>query len=266
MLTLDIHVQKLYLLSVAVLSARQAVELFHLVFLAAFVAQDKERVAVKGGCNLRFFLGSIRYSEDIDLDTEIAKGTLKNKVDRLLQSPVIRAPLKRHGIEIAESSAPKQTDTTQRWKATLELRALRMKQPTRIEFSRRTMMRPAFEAVDRAIVQPYGVPPFVAPHYPAAMAIAQKIEALATRSEPQARDVFDLNLLFARPECGSVALPRALETARARAVENAMSISYDDYRAHVVAYLHPDHADAYASRSVWDGIQTNVVDRLREGS
>lgn len=69
------------------LTARQSVELFHLVFLHAFVAQDKERVAVKGGCNLRFFMGSVRYSEDMDLDTAIPKTTLKNKVDRLLASP-----------------------------------------------------------------------------------------------------------------------------------------------------------------------------------
>jgi hypothetical protein len=43
---------------------RQSVELFHLVFLRALfaTAEDRERVALKGGCNLRFYFGSVRYS------------------------------------------------------------------------------------------------------------------------------------------------------------------------------------------------------------
>jgi hypothetical protein len=47
------------------LSVRQSTELFHLVFLRALVAkgEDKALVALKGGCNLRFFFGSVRYSE-----------------------------------------------------------------------------------------------------------------------------------------------------------------------------------------------------------
>jgi len=48
---------------------RQRVELFHLVFLRALVAkgEDKALFCLKGGCNLRFYFESIRYSEDIDL-------------------------------------------------------------------------------------------------------------------------------------------------------------------------------------------------------
>lgn len=101
------------------LSVRQSTELFHLVFLRALVAkgEDKSLVALKGGCNLRFFFGSVRYSEDMDLDVVvIAKETLKRKVARLLVSPVVTAPLKTHGLTIVETSTPKQTDTTQRWK------------------------------------------------------------------------------------------------------------------------------------------------------
>ena len=83
------------------LSVRQSIELFHLVFLRALVAkgEDTSLVVLKGGCNLRFFFGSVRYSEDMDLDVVvIAKGTLKNKVERLLQSPAVTAPLKMYGI------------------------------------------------------------------------------------------------------------------------------------------------------------------------
>lgn len=55
------------------------------MFLRALVAkgEDKSLVALKGGCNLRFFFGSERYSEDMDLDVVVmARETLKNKVDR----------------------------------------------------------------------------------------------------------------------------------------------------------------------------------------
>ena len=57
------------------LSARATVELFHLVFLRALVAkgEDKGLIALKGGCNLRFYF-------------------VKNKVDRLLRSPLVLAP------------------------------------------------------------------------------------------------------------------------------------------------------------------------------
>ena len=39
---------------------------------------------MKGGCNLRFFLKSIRYSEDMDLDIHtMSVGTLQNNVERV---------------------------------------------------------------------------------------------------------------------------------------------------------------------------------------
>jgi len=55
------------------LSARQTIEMFHLVFLRALAAkgEDKSLFALKGGCNLRFFFQSVRYSEDIDIDASI---------------------------------------------------------------------------------------------------------------------------------------------------------------------------------------------------
>ena len=49
---------------------REYVELFHLLFLDQLGRKlDKRFYALKGGANLRFFARSLRYSEDIDLDT-----------------------------------------------------------------------------------------------------------------------------------------------------------------------------------------------------
>ena len=50
----------------------QTIEIFHLLFLRAFGARvDKSLFALKGGCNLRFFLKSILYSEYMDLNIHI---------------------------------------------------------------------------------------------------------------------------------------------------------------------------------------------------
>ena len=45
----------------------QAVESFHLQFARLLCAgPDKDCFAIKGGCNLRFFFESVRYSEEIE--------------------------------------------------------------------------------------------------------------------------------------------------------------------------------------------------------
>ena len=100
------------------LTARKVVELIHLVFVRALFAgaQDKTLRAVKGGINLRFFFRSVRYSEDLDLDViTMSKETLKNRVDRLLRSPAVVAPLKSTGIEIAEITSPTRARRCDAW-------------------------------------------------------------------------------------------------------------------------------------------------------
>ena len=247
-------------------TARQAVELFHLVFLRALVAKgdDKGLFAVKGGANLRFFFGSVRYSEDIDLDvTVVARSTLKNRIDRLLPSPIVAAPLRAHGIEAVDVSAPKQSETTQRWKVGLRVEGIPVPLRTKIEFSRRDRVEgAAFEAVDAAITRSYSLSPFLATHYGAEKAIAQKVLALAGRSEPQARDVFDLSHLFARS--GAAAnLSTAADKARLpAAIERATSLSFDEYSSQVVAYLDPEQRPIFAGRHAWEAMQDAVVSRL----
>lgn len=244
------------------LTDRQAVELFHLVFLRALVAKGEDRslFALKGGCNLRFYFGSIRYSEDMDLDVRVtSKGTLKNKVDRLLESPLVSAPLKSHGLDVFEVSAPKQTETTQRWKVGLQRTqgaALR----TKIEFSRRASVEGAtFEAVPSAVLAVYGMSQVLATHYTTVAAITQKIGALAQRAQPQARDVFDLSLLLARPDSAKARAPAAQVRA---AIENAMGLGWDEFQGQVVAYLEPEQAPVFASKEAWNAMQDEVVARL----
>lgn len=248
------------------LSVRQSTEFFHLVLLRALVAkgEDKGLIALKGGCNLRFFFGSVRYSEDMDLDVVvIARETLRNKVERLLRSPVVLGPLQTHGITIVESSAPKQTDTTQRWKVGLLRPGDDLPVRTKVEFSRRGAIEgAAYEAADREVLRPYGMTPVLATHYTTATAVRQKVHALAARAEPQARDVFDLSLLLARSDAASVTLDVEAQAWLDAAIENAIGLSYDEYASKVVAFLEPDHAALYADRTAWEAMQEDVVARL----
>lgn len=248
------------------LTIRQSTELFHLVFLRALVAkgEDKGLIALKGGCNLRFFFGSVRYSEDIDFDVVvIAKDTLKNKVERLLKSPLVAAPLKVHGLTIVETSAPTQTETTQRWKVGLQRADDELPIRTKVEFSRRdTIEGAAFEATDREVLRPYGLTPVLATHYTTAFAVRQKVHALAARTEPQARDVFDLAHLLARQDAAHLTLDAVAKPWLDDAINHAMGISFDEHTSKVVAYLEPSHAELYADRSAWDALQEDVVARL----
>jgi len=249
-------------------SDRQTVELFHLLFLRQLATgADRSRFTLKGGCNLRFFFGSLRYSEDMDLDVlEMPRGTLKNKVDRLLEAPALALPLQAQGISIDDVSAPKQTDTTQRWKLGLRLSGRSAPLRTKVEFSRRgaeTERERAAEPVEASVARTHGIPPPVLQHYLAPAALRQKIEALLGRPQTQARDVFDLQLLRAR----AIQLPRLDADLRSRlpeAIERALSLSYDDYLGQVAAYLDPDRGAPFRDRTAWDAMQLEVVELLEE--
>lgn len=57
---------------------------------------------------------------DIDIHT-IRKETLSNTVSRILDSTPFHSILRARQIEIVNATAPKQTDTTQRWKIQLKV-------------------------------------------------------------------------------------------------------------------------------------------------
>lgn len=250
------------------LTTRQNIELFHLQFLRQLcTGPDRAHLILKGGCNLRFFFASLRYSEDLDLDVRVlSRGTLKNKVDRLLDSPALRLPLKAQGVELIDVTAPKQTETTQRWKLGLKVAGHSVPLRTRVEFSRRgagAASEAAVEAVTGEVARAHGVTPPVLNHYLAPSALVQKILALIGRPETQARDVFDLQLLRSK----LVSLPSlgpALRRQLPQAIERVMALSFDDYLAQVVAYLDPEQAASFRDREVWDAMQFEIVELLEE--
>jgi predicted nucleotidyltransferase component of viral defense system len=241
-----------------------AIERFHLEFLRTLAGQiDPALFVVKGGCNLRLCLGSIRCSEDLDLDVrKIARTTLSGNVTKMFEArlPKILAPA---GIFIQQFSAPKQTDTVQRWKATLQIGASSVS--TKVEFSRRGfdagVVRNLIHSQMTAVHQ---VPPFALPHYDVAAAVRQKASALAGRALTQGRDIFDLHYLFSQGGTGH--LKEVPRDVLAKAAENALSISYRDYSGQVVAYLAREQRSAYHSKEVWDQMQEAVFSALEKAA
>ena len=243
-------------------------EIFHLEFLRRLGRKvPAVSFAVKGGANLRFFFGSIRYSEDIDLDvTDVGVSALKDTVMRILEAPSFQDALKPYGIErlgLPDMTKAKQTETTQRFKVHL-LTAAGEDLFSKVEFSRRGLrgrMETGF--VSEAILRGYQMAPLLAPHYDLDSAIGQKIEALATRSETQARDIFDLHLLSARHARG-VGMGREAKDLLGKASERVFEVDFAVFQDTVLAYLAYEDRAAYDSAGVWDEIKRKVARFLEE--
>jgi len=245
-------------------NSRQAIEVFHLLFLKQLGSRvDKNLWALKGGCNLRFFFKSIRYSEDMDIDVQtIAKETLRRNVNTILTSQAFAVVLRAQKLAIVQTSEPKQTDTTQRWK--VRLRVAEQELPTKIEFSRRGLDEGLlFEPVDGELLHGYRLSPMLASHYSKERAFLQKVNALANRGETQARDVFDLKLLMDAGATPAKVKP-AQKAMFATACERALELDYDAFAAQVVAYLPQEWQDYYAKRAAWESLQEAVMETLQQ--
>lgn len=245
-------------------SERQAIELFHLIFVVHLGRRvDKSLFAIKGGCNLRFYCKSIRYSEDIDFDVRtMARKTLESNVNTILASPAMAMELRAKQVTIEHVTSAKQSETTQRWKLGLQVNggpAI----PTKIEFSRRGLdPEVKLEAADADLVRAYALFPVLAQHYSDETAFRQKIMALSKRNETQARDLFDMKLLLDRG-AGRLPLPAGVLKEVGPAIEKAMTIGFDEFSGQVRAYLLPEYFEHY-DRDVWEAVQAEVVEKLED--
>ncbi len=242
----------------------QRVEFFHLAFIEVLAKRlEPSRYVLKGGANLRYFFGSVRYSEDIDIDLiRPLPADLEGKVDGILVSRPLALLLRLGGLEVAEVSKPKQTETTRRWKVALATPgkdAVR----TKIEFSGREREDHGYrlDRLPAEVVRPYALPAPTVQHYGPVAATEQKVRALVGRTETQARDVFDLDLLLRlRP------LPQGEVDADVLtgAAERVFELPFDAYRDHVLAFLEPEVAELYEGRESWERMQMFVAASLEE--
>lgn len=250
-------------------SALQVREVFHLEFLRWFTRKlQAGHYALKGGVNLRMFFGSIRYSEDMDIDV---KGSgvekIKETVMDILETRGFSDSLNAFGIEQVVPPnllKAKQTETTQRFKIHL-ITSGGEDLFTKIEFSRRGFSGPvAVEPVSAEILRFYKMSPLFVSHYGASAAIGQKIHALAGRSVLQPRDIFDLFVLHSRYEkIGSDQSPISKSILKT-ALGNIFQVEFPQFRDTVVAYLGSEDQKVYASAGVWDEIKLKTAKFLEE--
>jgi predicted nucleotidyltransferase component of viral defense system len=244
----------------------QVIEFFHLAFLQVLQARlDQSRYVLKGGASLRYFFGSLRYSEDIDLDAvEIEPWKLEAKIDEALSSPAIEILLRSGGMALDQVTKPKQTATTQRWKPMVTVAGRRSPVRTKIEFSHRSAdPRRILEAVPERVVAPYALRPPTMLHYTADAAIEQKVAALAHRSETQARDLFDLELLLRRNPAAVTAGAIASNMLDV-AVERVFELPFQAFQDQVVRFLDAGIVELHDNPTAWARTQAFVAERLEE--
>lgn len=242
------------------------IEILHLALLQVLPSHMAlAEYVVKGGANLRLFEQSARRSQDIDIDyagRQDRFAAVEDKVDATLSSAPFRSILALVGFTMTEPTKPKQTHTTRRWKFSVEGPGAFLN--SKIEFSNRGVdpeydFANARDDIGRAL----GLRVVRANRYLPPAAIRQKIRALAQRSETEPRDVFDLDLLFARHP--GVVGPGDMPAPEIDAALNAMfAISYDAYHALVVEFLEEEQVDIYGREEVWSDMVLKVAAALED--
>jgi len=237
------------------MNEREAVERFHLVFLRHFApVVSLGTICLKGGVNLRLYHNSPRLSEDIDFDARVVGvDILKKNVNKVLAGRPLRTELAAVGITLSEIKPTKQTPTVQRWKFHVIYQDNPL--PTRLEFSRREEEAECVaEPPSASLLAGQRVVPFVFNHYTATAAYRQKINALATRTQVQARDVFDLHHLARFADAGN-GVPAELV---ARAIGQLSMVSFEMFMGQVVPFLPADLAAHYGTPGAWRNMSEQV--------
>lgn len=253
-----------------VYTSLQLRELFHLEFLRWLGKKIKLRnYSLKGGVNLRFFFGSFRYSEDMDLDIQdISVEAFRDTVMKILKNTSFQNGLKPFGIEQVvppDITKAKQTQTTQRFKVHL-ITFAGVDLFTKIECSRREPKgKTVVEAVQNKILWEYKLTPLLVSHYDLASTFKQKINALANRSVIQARDIFDLYILSSQGslEKNFKNLSSADNKNIKKASQNLFEVDFYQFRDSVLAYLSEDDRQMYDSKRAWDEVKLKISDYFK---
>ncbi len=242
----------------------KALEFLHLAFLQVLATQvDPARYVVKGGANLRLFYDSPRRSQDIDLDIiGSASWAIEDRVDQVLNGRLYGDLLRLGGITMSVPTKPKHTSTTRRWKFTVAVPGGRLN--SKIEFSARPHADPEYQldVVTPSVGRAAGLRAIRVQRYLPPAATRQKIRALADRSQTEPRDVFDLDLLFARFPAAVVRGEIEEETIE-RAAAALFGIEYEAFEALVVDFLEDEYVALYQRREVWEEMVLKVSEALQ---
>jgi hypothetical protein len=119
------------------------------------------------------------------------------------------------------------------------------------------------EFIDPEIARQYRKLSYSCRHYPGEVAVVQKIKALAGRTVTQARDVFDLAILFTGGYTLTTTKNYKLSKQQlTRAIDCLMGLAWEDYQGQVVEFLDTESRAAYGSQSAWETLQAQVLDTL----
>jgi len=245
-------------------------EVFHFYFLDRLQKlSDPGLYVLKGGVNLRFFFRSPRYSEDMDIDVLAGSvQTLRKNGYKILNDGAFQRSLRSFDIadiEVNDPAKAKQTETTQRFRFGL-ITPAGHRLPTKVEFSRRNESSDGeseLALVDTEIAHIYRRLSFRCPHYTGAAAVVQKVRALAGRPVTQARDVFDLAILFRGGHSPPAAWAQLLaDGEHAKAIDRLMGLTWQEYEGQVVEFLETESRTEYGSKNAWNALQNMVLNRL----
>jgi len=245
-------------------------EIFHLEFLRWFGHKaDAKYYALKGGVNMRFFFSSLRYSEDMDIDVSgLSIEVLQEMVLEILLAQSFSNIFKSYGINSViapDITKAKQTETTQRFKIHL-ITFAGEDLFTKIEFSRRGLKKGILvQSVSDQILRSYKLTPLLIPHYNIKSAIIQKIDAVASRSVVQARDIYDLYILNSQFTDTEITEFEIIEKDKLeKAYNNVFVVTFEQFRDSVVSYLSPEEQSIYAKDSSWDEIRLKAANLIGE--
>jgi len=251
---------------------KQQREAFHFLFLERLLRISNPAFYIlKGGVNLRFFLNSPRYSEDMDIDVlGGAVQTLKKNGYKILKDSSFLRQLKAYGIDnllINDPTKAKQTQTTQRFRIRLVNQAGE-EFPTKVEFSRRNTKSAALfisETIHPEIARSFQKISFRCQHYTGESASIQKIIALASRVELQVRDAFDLFILYSAGYFTVETKKKLNPKIYSQAAENLMIFTYQNYEGQVLEYLSANDKAQYEGQKEWKKIQGILLGLLSDG-
>lgn len=179
---------------------------------------------------------------DIDV-ASVAVGTLEKNGYKILEDPSFLRTLKIYGIsdiKLADKAKAKQTETTQRFKLRL-VNAAGEEFPTKVEFSRRDMPDPKdykLEIINPKIASQFMQLSFACHHYNSTSASIQKLQALSGRTETQARDVFDLYLLYLGGNFSKEIIQKTIsKNEKDKCLMALGNLDFESYQGQVVEYL-----------------------------
>jgi len=247
----------------AVYSTLQLREVFHLEFLRWLGRKIRPNCyALKGGCNLRLFFKSFRYSEDADMDVRgIKRDTLKEAVMHILNTASFQDSLRPFGVERIippDITKAKQIETTQRFEVHIMTYAGE-DLFSKIEFSRRGFTSEVIvQPIDDRVLRTYELAPLVIPHYGICAAIVQKMHALSTRTIVQPRDIFDLYILSSQFDPVRTKEIKLADVKIARVCENIFGVDFSQFRDTVISYLSHEDRAMYNSEALWDELKLKV--------